>query len=230
MNIPCIQCKGRNPANCGRTFCPITAKSEALFKVAEKKVGESFSGSSPAVFVGRFGYPHVNVGFLTPPDVSSDAWLYDAPRYWAKEDYGVRDVIGYRSGLVNSRFNTNVRKRERMLDMSQEVGMASKPVDMEIGLKWKPKFRLNTNSVMAPTGPNAALEKASLTSNPKISSKVEKVYSDIDWKANSAMKYLYGKGFDENFLSRMLSIGTVGVKKKTTSVLRSSDFFIFYNR
>jgi hypothetical protein len=63
-----------------------------------------------------------------------------------------------------------------------------------------------------PMGPNAKLKKAELTSNPKIHTKVEKVYSDTDLKANDAIIYLYENEFDENFLSRILSIGTVGLK------------------
>ena len=36
MNIPCIKCKGATPLqSCGRTFCPIMAKAESLFKVKE---------------------------------------------------------------------------------------------------------------------------------------------------------------------------------------------------
>ncbi len=41
---------------------------------------------------------------------------------------------------------------------------------------------------------------------------MEKVYSDVDFKANEALKYLYAKGFDEHFLSRLLSVGGAGVK------------------
>jgi len=41
---------------------------------------------------------------------------------------------------------------------------------------------------------------------------VDKVVSDTDLKANEALTYLYGKGFDETFLHKILSIGTVGLK------------------
>ncbi|MDP2906805.1 MAG: hypothetical protein Q8O03_02595, partial [Nanoarchaeota archaeon] len=43
--------------------------------------------------------------------------------------------------------------------------------------------------------------------------KVDKVVSDTDLKATDAILYLYKNEFDENFLSRMLSIGTLGLKK-----------------
>ena len=69
--------------SCGRTFCPITAKAEAMFKVKDKFNKEEFFGSSPAPFVGRFGYPRINVGILSPPEETNDAWLYDAPHFWS---------------------------------------------------------------------------------------------------------------------------------------------------
>jgi len=41
---------------------------------------------------------------------------------------------------------------------------------------------------------------------------VQKVYYDTELKANDALIYLYENRFDENFLSRILSVGNVGLK------------------
>jgi len=90
--------------------------------------------------------------------------------------------------------------------------MATKPAEVEVNLKDKPNFRLNVDVHAAPRGPNAPLQKIDITSNPHIDSRVDKVFSDTDYKAGPAMNELYQKGFDENFLTRMLSIGTLGVK------------------
>jgi hypothetical protein len=212
MNIPCIQCKGRNPKNCGRSFCPITAKYNALFKVKDSLKSEDFYGSSPAPFIGRFGYPYINVGLLSPPEQSEDAWLHDAPIHWSNESFDIPKIVDLRSALINSRFKANVKQENRYLDISKEVGMASKPVDLEINLEKKPFFRLTTSATLAPMGPSAKLKKAKVTSNPKIHTKVDKVVSDHDLKSVSALTYLYKSGFDENFLSKLLSVGTLGKK------------------
>ena len=90
--------------------------------------------------------------------------------------------------------------------------MASAPVDLEINLEHKPIFRLQTDSYLAPQGPNAKLRKATITANPKIHTKVDKVVSDTDLKAKDALIYLYKNSFDENFLSKLLSVGTLGLK------------------
>ena len=67
ISSKCIVCKGRDPDRyCGRQQCPIILKSQALMKVKELSVGSDFSADSPSVFVGRHGYPKVNVGLLTP--------------------------------------------------------------------------------------------------------------------------------------------------------------------
>lgn len=210
MEIPCVQCKGRNPANCGRSFCPITAKYNALFKVKNMLSSEDFFGSSPAPFVGRFGYPYVNVGILSPPEKREDAWIYDAPVHWASNDFDIPQIVDLRSSLINSRFKANIKQQNRFLEISQEVGMASKPVDVEITLEKKPFFCLTTDAMAAPMGPSASLKNVSITSDPKIHTKVEKVVSDTDLLANPALAYLYRSGFDENFLSKLLSVGVLG--------------------
>jgi len=202
-------CKRRDISVCGKSFCP--GKARKFFDSKELK--EDFAGSSPAPFVGRFGYPDVNVGILVPPEVR-DSWVFDAPRHWARSDFQIEDVVGLRSGLVNSHFKANVKKPEGIVSVSQEVGLASRPVDVEVNLEKKPSIKLTTDKYAAPRGASAKLKKVAITSNPKIHTKIEKVFSDTDLKANDAINTLFSKGFDENFLSRMLSVGTVGLKDK----------------
>lgn len=214
MNIPCIRCKGATPLqSCGRTFCPIIAKSEALFKVKDNLNKEDLFTSSKTPFVGHNFYPNLYVGILSTPEHREDAWLYDAPNYWANHNFQIPQIIDYRSSLVNSRFRMNVKQQNKFLDISQEISMARTPTDIEINLQQKPKFKLTTDPYHLPMGPNAKLKKAHLTENPKIDSRVDKVVSDTDLKANQALTYLYEKGFDENFLMEVLSIGNLGMKK-----------------
>jgi len=211
MNIPCVKCKGVDRL-CGRAFCPIYAKAESLFKV-EKNLGkENFFGASPAPFIGRFDYPNVNVGILSPPEIKEDVWLYDSPQFWANQNFSIPQVIDLRSSLVNSRIKSNIKDHNKILEIGQEIGMSSRPVDVEINLEQRPRFRINNDALLAPTGPNARLKNVRITENPKIHKKVDKVVSDTDLKANDAILDLYGSGFDENFLSKLLSVGTVGLK------------------
>ncbi len=215
MQVQCLKCKGRG--YCGRVSCPIIAKSNAKFIVRDKLSSirsSSFSSASPAPFIGRVGYPFINVGVLSPVVKDENVWEYDDPRLWAKQDYPIPKIIDFRSSLVNSRAKAGVLETNKFVEIAQEIGMACKPVDVELSLKAKPQFNLNVDSYSAPMGPHAELEKARLEENPKVKPKVEKAVSDTDLKANDAVKALFKSGIDENFLSKLLSVGMIGVKKR----------------
>jgi hypothetical protein len=199
--------------NCGDRNCPLCAKAYSQIKVKNLIVKENFSTEGVAPFIGHYGYPNLNVGILAPPEENKESWLYDAPKYWAYKNFEIPKIIDFRSSLINSRVKFNVKGNSKFLELNQEMSLASKPVDMDINLKAKPKFRMNYDNMMAPTGPYAELKKAKLTENPKIHTKVQKVHYDTDLKAQDALIYLYDNKFDENFLSRILSIGTLGIKK-----------------
>jgi len=185
---------------------------QALAKAVKgfKADSNSFSGESPSVFVGRIGYPDISVGILSANDENTS--IYDDPRRWANENFEIPRIIDYRASLINSRFKSNVKQENKFLETTREIALSSKPVEMDIELKDKPRFRISFHANTPPMGPNAHLTNAKMKENPKISTKVEKVYSENDWKASDAMNYLFKHGFDENFLSRILSIGTLGVK------------------
>jgi len=193
-------------------FDPLAHKeSYAYFK--NIKVKKDFFGEAPAPFIGRYGYPEVNVGILAPQDIKNTA-EYDAPKEWARKNLQIPTIINYRSALVNSRFKAHIKVgRNRFLEIAKEVGMASKPVEVEINLQKIPSVRMFSDNYAAPTGPAGVLEKAKITANSKISKKVEYIVNDIDLKAAEGLTTLYNKGFDENFLSRLLSVGNLGLEK-----------------
>lgn len=173
---------------------------------------KDFFGDAPAPFIGRFGYPFVNVGVLSAIEYPKKEEL-DNPKQWVEEHKGVNEIVDIRSSLINSRFKSNVKSKiDKLTALTQEIGLASKPVEVEVNLKDRPVFRINVDSHNSPYGPNADMEKAKITSNPKIESSVEKVFTQTDLKAVDAVNYLYKKGINENQLSKILSVGAVGLK------------------
>jgi len=183
-----------------------------LFSFKNIAIKENFFGNAPAPFVGCYGYPRVNVGILSPGSLVEDAWRYDAPHHWSEENYAIPQIAQLRASLVNSRTKAMVKDVSKIRDVAQEVGMASKPVEIEVDLKKKPQFRMYWEQHSAPMGPTATLKRIRITSNPKIPTSVEKVFADTDLKAAEAVNYLYSRGIDEYSLSRMLSVGTFGVQ------------------
>ncbi len=207
MLFPCTACDVGDPARCGKTNCPVLAKySGRTIKIEGK---EEFQGTTPNVFVGRYGYPHIRAGILSTEQYEQ----HDAPRQWAAQNYNIPKIISLRQEMVNSTFHINVKSfQQRFLEMSQEIGMAVKPVDIEVKLNKKPVYRINYQQEAAPHGPTLTLEKAQFLENPKIPRPIEYVVSDTDLRATEAIGNLHEKGFDEHQLTKLLSIGTLGVK------------------
>ncbi len=209
----CLVCKKPIPDNSPRKLCREHSDAKFLFKSVSLLKSEDLSGKAPTVFVGEYGYPKVNVGILSPPERRDDAWLYDAPNFWGQNMFDSPSVISLRSSLINSKFEVSIKqKSNKLLEMAQEISMASKPVDVDISLQKKPVFKLNVNGITMPHGPRADLKTARLAENPRIDTKVEKVVSDTDLKSVDAMMYLNSKGFGENELIKLLSVGNLGVK------------------
>lgn len=180
---------------------------------------QHFQGSAPAPFIGRFGYPHVNIGILSP-QISGDTSLYDSPRLWSQRFLPIGTIASMRYGLVNSRMRWNVKELYpsakqpgKLLDITKEVGLAAKPVELEVSLNKAPALPLKTEREIIPFGPGAEVRQAQITENVKVDSRVERVASDTDLKATSALLNLSQKGFEENTLTKILSTGNLGLGK-----------------
>ncbi|PIN70306.1 hypothetical protein COV93_02015 [Candidatus Woesearchaeota archaeon CG11_big_fil_rev_8_21_14_0_20_43_8] len=213
MKRSCIRCKGR--LECGARFCPIEKKTKAFFNIKDS-LKKDFSCASPNIFVGRYGYPDVNMGFLAPPEIKSDAAsFYDDPVRWSDQMIGIGRVIDLRSSLVNSRFRISVKDvrntKNRFLDMGQEIAMADRPVDIEINLAKTPSTNPRFDAILSPMGPFGMLKHARLTENPHIPRQIDKVTSDIDLKAVQAIKRLSGR-FDEYDITKIFTAGVLGLK------------------
>ncbi len=199
-------------------------KFEAVKKVAEtnfktknfKDISRLNTSSPPSIFIGsRLKYPLVNVGIMSPLEKYEDVWLYDDEKYWADNDFEIKDVLKLRNNLLNSRFQskvTDTRLNKKFVNLAQELAIASKPVDVEIELKNKLKVGRNKEQIITPHGMRAPLKKAKATSNIKIHRSVDKVIND-EIKAKDAIKTLYEKKFNEYFLNKVLSVGVLGLKK-----------------
>lgn len=188
-----------------------------MFKGVQKITDNFFGNSPPQIFIGsKLKYPKVNVGILSPPEKVPDAWLYSAEQYWVQENLNINTIVQLRSSLINSRFPSTVdqaRSSERFVEVAQEIGMAKRPVDVEIQLKKKIMLQFDTDQVTMPMGPRAPLKNARITENAPVDVHVEKVLSDTDLKATDAMAYLYKHEFPDNSLHQLLSIGVLGLKK-----------------
>ncbi len=208
----CTICKGRNL--CKKPFCPIVSKIKQYSKVVEN-TDTNFTGTSPpGCFVGRMNYPKVNLNILTPARIDKYSWTRDSPGFWYKSGFKIPDIMERRSGMVAVRAKVNINSSgNKFLEIAQEMAQSKSQVDAEFWLKKKPKFNISFDSRMAPIGSPAEVEKAKLTCNPKIPQAIDKTVSDTDLKANSAIEYLYKKSIDENTITKIMSLGLIGIEK-----------------
>ncbi|MFX0188338.1 MAG: hypothetical protein ACFE8A_11455 [Candidatus Hodarchaeota archaeon] len=228
----CLLCKGARLL-CGKKTCPILLKKSILKSIVPFELGKSkrnieiFGASPPGFFVGRFNYPNVAVGPLVPfKELESnlnieDHHILDAPELW----YGkqMAEVILYRSSLVRSNFKINVRigeqklkytppiRAQKLLETSQELSMAARPVDTETKLE-KLNFRMIMDNHALPVGPSGITNKIRITENVKVHPKVEYCVSDTDLKAQDAIsEHLYLKGrVPLSSIQRVFSAGLLG--------------------
>jgi DNA repair protein NreA len=201
MNIQWMKTKGR-------TFDPIQLKVAAQ-KSYNKVAKQDYAGKAPNIFVGRYGYPNVNVGILNTEHYTT----HDNPPHWSEHNTQIPEIIKLRTQLVNSSFKASIKNfNNKFLELSQEIAQASKPAEVEINLKQKPQFRIQFKKETLPHGPRVKLKKAALTSNPTIKRHIDKAVSDTDLKASNAMSYLYKRGYDEHIIIKLLTVGNLGVK------------------
>ena len=180
------------------------------------KISKFDSISPPSVFIGsKLKYPEMNVGILSPLEKEEEAWIYDDAKFWAENNLSIEDVLKLRGSLLNSRFKSNAlspRMTNKFVDIAQEIAIASKPVELEIELKNKINLDNKPDRVLTQHGLSAGLKSAKISSNVKVDQKVDKIIND-EIKANEGIQFLYKNHFDEYTLSKILSVGVMGLKK-----------------
>jgi len=212
MIIPiCEICKG-GKLLCGKKFCPIVQRLN-FWKSTIEGVKDSFFGTTPpALFIGRFGYPRVNVGILSPPIEMEDAEKLDSPEIWYQEQSTIRDILDYRSEMIHSRTSYDVKRpKGNILKTMQELSMAKKSTDIEVWLKSKPKFKFSVNNFTPPIGNPATIKEAKITENVKVPRRVDEVISDTDLKAENATNLLYAHGIQISKIEKIFSVGLLGL-------------------
>jgi len=170
-------------------------------------------GSSPTdLFIGRFGYPYVNVGPLVPPEFGDTAVL-STPERWLS--MGIDDIVNMRSKLVRGLYRTKVQNVEkgRIEQLVRDLALAERPAEAEVSFASKPFVKMTLKDEVEPFGPSAKIRKFELY-NIRADKSVEKLYSDTDALSKIAMIELYEKGTPVSKIQRGLSAGLFGLGTK----------------
>jgi len=208
----CAICKGSKML-CGKTSCPVIARASSHYKIWRSIKGLTVDGSSPpSVFVGRFGYPYVNIGPLSP-NYYGDTSILDSPEQWLGRS--IDEIIDYRSQLVRGMYRVNVHKPERagrVLDRTRELSLAEHYVETEMKLHKPPRRSFRVDADVQPIGPNAPLDKIEI-GYIRWNRDMEKAHYDTDLKAAPATISLHEEGVPVTQIQKAFSMGSFGIEK-----------------
>jgi hypothetical protein len=201
----CANCKGRGL--CGRPYCPILRRLEKIS--ALPKIGTTLEGlSPPEVFVGRHGYPSVRAGPMVP--------ALEA-HHGQSLSMDIAEIIASRSSMVRSEVRIGVKEAlapGRLLESCQQLALSSAPVGTEVTFHKPPRAAMHFDGVLSPFGPEGQLKEMEITTNPLIPRKVDEVVEEKDALAAASVGELYSAGIDLGHISRLLSFGLLGKKRK----------------
>jgi len=205
----CILCRGSRML-CGKARCPILARVYARVRSSPLLDAASLSGCSPpSIFVGRVGYPRVDIGPMLPPRFG-DTHLLDTPEEWVGQS--IEGIIAMRQELVRGRHPVRVDEPDapdRLLQLTRELalGRGCPRVDATFGRKIAGRIELS--SEVQPMGPSAPLRTFEVENFP-LDRDLERAFSDTDLLARDAILELYDRGSYLSRIQRALSAGTLG--------------------
>ncbi|MCX8204344.1 MAG: Nre family DNA repair protein [Candidatus Nezhaarchaeota archaeon] len=212
---PCVQCKASRML-CGKPSCPIILRLRSYVKLAPKLSELRLYGSSPpALFVGRHGYPYVNIGPLVPPTLG-DTSLLDSPEEWLGRGLGLEDLVDMRIKLFRGKHRAHVKEASDPKDIVaavQELAMSRSSVDAEVEFAKRPIASLILDDEVQPMGPSGTMSRLTIGSTPTHSS-LEAVCADLDLAAEEALMKLYLDGVPVSQIQRAFSSGIMGVKAR----------------
>ncbi|MAG28350.1 hypothetical protein CMI47_22725 [Candidatus Pacearchaeota archaeon] len=197
---------------CGSPNC----KKHSLLLGKPVKIS-GFEGSSPPeVFVGRWNYPNVYTGILSPQE-SGNTQIMSSHELWHENKLPIPSVLQLRNQLIYGRTQGNIKKpldsKNKFLNVLQEIAMTHKSVSTSFKLK-KPISPNKEKETRVPLISNAApVKEAKLQENPKIKKKVDYLVNDTDVKSKVAMLELESSGISTSGIIKVLSAGLLGLKK-----------------
>ena len=194
---------------CGQIGCK---KHSQLFHNI-KRVSE-FSGSSPPeIFIGKYNYPNVYVGILSPQE-HGNTEILSSQELWHKQRLKMPEIISLRSKLIYGRTQSHIKKvldKNKFMSTLQEVAMTSGSIGAEFKLERPIIERHRERENHVPTINNAASVKSvRLEENPIISSKIDNLVNDTDALSTQAMLELEKSRTPTSTIIKILSAGLLG--------------------
>lgn len=194
-------------------ICKTNNCDKHSFFLAKTRNIKEFSGSSPPeIFVGKWNYPNVYTGILSPEE-HGETSILSSPEEWHKNQSSIADILNFRKKLIYGRTQSNIKNlNTKFLNVMKEVAMTHKSISTEFKLKKQIKIN-NEKESRVPLIKNAAeVEKAKLQENAVIKPKIDYIVNDTDAKSSLAILELEKSGIGTSSIIKLLSAGLLGLK------------------
>ncbi|MCX8203190.1 MAG: hypothetical protein N3H32_02605, partial [Nitrososphaeria archaeon] len=193
---------------CKLTRCPFYRHVvDGLKGLITSSRGSVFGPTPPAMLVGERGYPKVVAGPAV--SVAPELLLGPNPREWLGKS--IDELLASRLSLVMGRKKVDVRRplSERTVRELIEAELSVKPVDVELSYDGPVVHRPGFFARSMPHGPSVRLKTARVAGNPRIPKRVEEVIEE-GMRAEQAVIELAESGLDQQYVTRVLSVGALG--------------------
>jgi len=194
---------------CGEENC-----KKHSFLLGKTRSVQEFSGSSPPeIFVGRWNYPNVYAGILSPEEYGNTEIMSSA-ELWQQNKLSIPEILSNRNKLIYGRTQAQIKKpqQSKFLSAFREVAMTHKSIAAEFKLK-KPISKNKENDPKVPLISNAAdISSVRLQENASVKPKVDYLVNDTDAKSTSSMLELDKSGIATSNIVKLLSAGLLGLR------------------
>ncbi len=211
----CLKCRGTKNL-CGKSRCPILAKFYSKTGAGDKiKLDTSHlnGNSPPSIFIGRYGYPKVNVGPLVPP-MKGDTSILSTPEKWFGSA-DMNDIMEYRGQLARGkkRLKKGIEIDDRMsreVEKTRYISLSKNPAEAEVEFNKKLSDSFQLDNKSQPHGPSAQMKRfelGSMSTHPTL----EKIFYDDDLKSKKAVLKLYEEGVQISRIQDIFMVGGTGL-------------------
>ena len=212
----CVRCRGTKFL-CGKPACPILVRYFADQKVKVLTEKSEMEGlSPPGVFIGRYGYPKVDIGpFISP--VAENVDIMDTPELWLGKS--LDEITQMRFSLVRGKHSVRVDNRsgDRVYNIVQEIAMSSSTPEIEVKFSRPPVASIGLSDSVQPFGRSGTIERVRAATG-RFNKRIEKAYNDSDLKASDAVVNLYRSNVLVSSIQRAFSAGVLGLNRNRKMV------------
>ncbi len=139
-----------------------------------------------------------------------------------KNSYGVGyDKIVEDLALSVNPYKITIDKpKQFIINKMQDVALSQTNLELDVSLENKPNFNFEPDSILNPIGLKAKIKDLNVVDNPKIPWQVDQVLNERNL-ATEMLSTLQGYGFDNYYLTKIFSAGTLGIDKRLVSTRQS---------